>query len=99
MGVFPSVLAQYRITKYRVPFETKFNKSDWIIPEGRVHFYRQIQDQLKMSDHEQDPFIGYSIMGTVFIAPSSPKFSPSVTLNVGCNVPMVIISILSAKYV
>ena len=92
MGVFRSILAQYGITKYRVPFETKFDKSDWIIPEGRVQFYRQIQDELKMSDHEQDPFIGYSIMGTVFIAPNSPNFS--VTLNVGCLVPMVIVSLL-----
>ena len=75
MGVFRLVLAQYGITKYRVPFETKFNKSDWIIPKGRMDFYRQIQDELKMSDHEQLPFIGYSIMGTVFSAPSSPNYS------------------------
>ena len=73
MGIFRSVLAQYGITKYRVPFETKFDKSDWIIPKGRVNFYRQIQGELKLSDHEQLPFIGYSIMGTVFIAPSSPN--------------------------
>ena len=76
MSVFRLVLAQYGITKYRVPFETKFDKSDWIITKGRVNFYRQIQDELKMSDHDQFPFIGYSIMGTVFISPSSPN--PSV---------------------
>ena len=69
MGVFRSVLAQYGIKKYRVPFETKFDKSDWIIPKGRVNFYRQIQAELKLSDHEQLPFIGYSIMGIVFNAP------------------------------
>ena len=65
MGVFRLVLAQYGITKYRVPFETKFNKSDWIIPTGRMDFYRQIQDELKMSDHEQLPFIGYSIVQAI----------------------------------
>ena len=65
MDVFRTVLKTYGIKKYRVPFETKFNNSDWIIPVTRVQFYRQIQNELKMSDHEQLPFIGYSIMGNV----------------------------------
>ena len=66
MDVFQSVLKKYGIKKYRVPFETNFDKSDWISPGTRVQFYRQIQNELKMSDHEQLPFIGYSIMGNVF---------------------------------
>jgi len=72
MGVFRSVLAKYGIKKYRVPFESKFDKSDWIIPKGRVNFYRQIQGELKLSDHEQLLFIGYSIMVTVFNASYAP---------------------------
>ena len=67
MDVFRSVLKKYGIKKYRVPFETKFENSDWIVPDSRVQFYRQIQNELKISEHEQVPFIGYSIMGNVFV--------------------------------
>ena len=67
MDVFRSVLQKYGIKKYRVPFETKFENSDWIVPDSRVQFYHQIQNELKMSEHEQVPFIGYSIMGNVFL--------------------------------
>ena len=72
MDVFRSVLKKYGIKKYRVPFETKFENSDWIVPDSRVQFYHQIQNELKMSEHEQVPFIGYSIMGNVFIFVKTP---------------------------
>ena len=86
MDVFQSVLKQYGIKTYRVPFETNFDKSDWVVPETRVQFYRQIQNELKMSDHEQLPFIGYSIMGNVLISRQSKVFSPSKSKNLTENV-------------
>ena len=86
MDVFQSVLKQYEIKTYRVPFETNFDKSDWIRPGTRVQFYRQIQNELKMSDHEQLPFIGYSIMGNVLISRESKVFSHSKSKNLTENV-------------